>query len=104
MIVSALSLLLLLAGTTLSASRQVEIHRLQAVVAQEQSNYASAVSRLTGVAAPGRVATQAGKLHLVVPTQVTQIVAVPLDRPLPPRTSRPSELVDGESGAAGRLI
>jgi hypothetical protein len=77
------SLVVVMAGNSYVAQRQVEIHQLQAQLLQDQANYAARVAGVTNMAAPARVAAQAGHLHLVVPTQVTQIPTVPLSRVLP---------------------
>ena len=77
------TMVVLLAGNSYAAQRQVEIHQLQTNLLQNQSQYAYQISALTNAAAPARVASQAGHLHLVVPTLVTQISAVPLNVRLP---------------------
>ena len=82
-VIALLTLMALLAGNSYVAQRQVEIHRLQTALLQDQSNYALQVAQLTNAAAPAKVAEQAGHLHLVVPSLVTQISAVPLTVVLP---------------------
>ncbi len=72
-----------LAGSMLVANRQIELHRLQSELLQAQSNYAVQVGSLTNLSAPSQIASQAGALHLVDPTSITQVPATSLDRPLP---------------------
>jgi len=72
-----------LAGTMVEANRQIQIHALQNQLLQEQSSYAVQVGSLTNLSAPSQIATQAGALHLVDPTSVTQVPSTSLDAPLP---------------------
>jgi hypothetical protein len=81
-IIGAVAMFVVLVGNTYTAQRQIELHNLQAQLLQAQSSYAQQVSDYTNIAAPGRVATDAGNLHLVEPTSVTQIASVPLTTPL----------------------
>lgn len=67
----------------IEANRQIELHSLQSQLLQEQSSYAVQVGSLTNLSAPSQIATQAGKLHLVGPTTVTQVPSTSLDAPLP---------------------
>ena len=78
-----LALTLSLAGSMFEANRQIEIHSLQSQLLQEQSTYAVQVGSLTNLSAPSQIATQAGALHLVDPTSVTQVPSTSLDAPLP---------------------
>lgn len=78
-----LALALSLAGSMFEANRQIEIHSLQSQLLQEQSTYAVQVGSLTNLSAPSQIATQAGALHLVDPTSVTQVPSTSLDAPLP---------------------
>jgi hypothetical protein len=78
-----LALSLSLAGSMFEANRQIEIHTLQSQLLQEQSAYAVQVGSLINLSAPSQIATQAGALHLVDPTTVTQIPSTSLDAPLP---------------------
>ena len=78
-----LALALSLAGSMFEANRQIEIHSLQSQLLQEQSTYAVQVGSLTNLSAPSQIATQAGALHLVDPTTVTQVPSTSLDAPLP---------------------
>jgi hypothetical protein len=82
-LIVASTVIVLLAGSSYAAQRQVQIHQLQMNLLQDQARYAAQVSALTNEAAPARVAIQAGHLHLVVPSSVTQIPAVSLNAPLP---------------------
>ncbi len=82
-VVVGLTVVVLLSGSSYAAQRQVQIHQLQTTLLQDQARYAAQVSALTNDAAPAHVAIQAGHLHLVVPTSVTQIPAVSLGAPLP---------------------
>jgi hypothetical protein len=82
-VIAVTALLVVMAGNSYAAQRQVEIHSLQTQLLQDQAHYAAQVAALTDLAAPARVAAQAGDLHLVVPTSVTQISSVPLNVPLP---------------------
>jgi len=82
-IVVVLALMLSLAGSMFEANRQIEIHALQSQLLQEQSTYAVQVGSLTNLSAPSQIATQAGALHLVDPTSVTQVPSTSLDAPLP---------------------
>ncbi len=77
-----LALALSLAGSMFEANRQIEIHSLQSQLLQEQSTYAVQVGSLTNLSAPSQIATQAGALHLVDPTSVTQVPSTSLDAPL----------------------
>lgn len=65
------------------ANRQIQIHQLQSRLLQEQSTYAEQVGTTTNLSATSQIATQAGRLHLVDPTSVTQVPSVSLDVPLP---------------------
>jgi hypothetical protein len=67
----------------LEANRQIEIHNLQSQLLQDQSTYAVQTGSLTNLSAPSQIATQAGALHLVDPTSVTQVPSTSLDAPLP---------------------
>lgn len=83
-----LALILSLAGSMIEANRQIEIHALQSQLLQEQSTYAVQLGSLTNLSAPSQIATQAGALHLVDPSTVTQVPSTSLDAPLPlPRFS-----------------
>lgn len=82
-VIVVVALALSLAGTMLEASRQIELHSLQNELLQQQSNYAVSVGSLTNLSAPSQIATEAGALHLVDPTSVTQVPSTSLDSPLP---------------------
>jgi hypothetical protein len=82
-VVVVLALSFSLAGSMIEANRQIEIHQLQSELLQAQSTYAVQVGSLTNLSAPSQIATQAGALHLVDPTTVTQIPSTSLDAPLP---------------------
>jgi hypothetical protein len=82
-VIVVLALSMSLAGSMIEANRQIEIHTLQSQLLQEQSAYAVQVGSLTNLSAPSQIATQAGALHLVDPTTVTQIPSTSLDAPLP---------------------
>ena len=82
-VIVVLALALSLAGSMVEANRQIEIHQLQSELLQQQSTYAEHVGSLTNLSAPSQIATQAGALHLVDPTVVTQIPSTSLDAPLP---------------------
>jgi hypothetical protein len=77
------ALALSLAGSMFEANRQIEIHNLQSQLLQEQSTYAVQAGSLTNLSAPSQIANQAGALHLVDPTSVTQVPSTSLDAPLP---------------------
>ena len=77
------ALSIVLVGNSYAAERQVEIHQLQTSLLKEQAAYSAQVAALTNTAAPARVASQAGRAGLVVPTLVSQIATVPLTVPLP---------------------
>jgi hypothetical protein len=72
--IMAVALTLSLAGSMVVANRQIQLHALQSQLLQEQ---------LTLMAAPSKIATQAGALHLVDPISVTQVPSTSLDAPLP---------------------
>jgi len=72
-----------LMGSMLETNRQVELHRLQSQVLQDQSAYATQVGALTNLSTPSAVVAQANALHLVNPTSVTQVPATSLDAILP---------------------
>jgi hypothetical protein len=76
----------ILLGNAYATERQIEIHQLQTELLQAQSHYASQVAALTDSTAPARIASRAGALHLVVPSEVIQIPTVPLDVVLAPPT------------------
>ncbi|MGH3733303.1 MAG: hypothetical protein ACRDVC_08015 [Acidimicrobiales bacterium] len=82
-VVVIVALTIALAGSMFEANRQIEIHQLQSQLLQLQSTYAEQVGSLTDLSAPSQIATQAGALHLVDPTSVTQIPSTSLDVPLP---------------------
>jgi len=65
------------------ANRQMEIHRLQVQLLQDQSSYAVQIGSLTEKSAPSLIASQAGALHLVEPLTVTQVPSTSLDVILP---------------------
>ncbi len=77
------ALAICLVGSMFEANRQIEIHQLQSQLLQQQSTYAEQVGSLTNLSAPSQIATQAGALHLVDPTSVTQVPSTSLDAPLP---------------------
>jgi len=81
--VVVVALALSLTGSMLEANRQIEIHNLQSQLLQDQSTYAVQTGSLTNLSAPSQIATQAGALHLVDPTSVTQVPSTSLDAPLP---------------------
>jgi hypothetical protein len=82
-VVFVLALAICLAGSMFEANRQIEMHQLQSQLLQEQSTYAEQVGSLTNMSAPSQIATQAGALHLVDPSSVTQVPSTSLDAPLP---------------------
>jgi len=82
MMIAVLTVGALAGGNALSSARQVQLHQLQIDLETQQSNYAVSVSALTNVAAPGRVANEAGALHLVTPAVVLQIPSASLLAPL----------------------
>lgn len=72
-----------LVGALIMANeRQMQIGSLQRQLLDAQANYAQSVDDFTRAAAPERIATAAGNLHLTVPKQVIQIQAAPLNVPL----------------------
>ncbi len=81
--IMTVALTLSLAGSMVVANRQIQLHVLQSQLLQEQSTYAEQVGSLTLMAAPSKIATQAGALHLVDPISVTQVPSTSLDKPLP---------------------
>lgn len=81
--IGALTVVALLSGSSYAAQRQVQLHQLQSTLLQAQAHYAAQVAALTNDAAPAHVAVQAGHLHLVVPSSVTQIPSVPINAALP---------------------
>jgi len=82
-IIVVLALGLALTGSMFEANRQIEIHTLQSQLLQDQSSYAVQVGSLTSLSAPSQIANEAGALHLVDPTSVTQVPSTSLDAPLP---------------------
>jgi hypothetical protein len=82
-VVAIAALAVVMAGNSYAAQRQVAIHQQQSELLQYQAKYASQIAALSNMAAPARVAAQAGRLHLEVPTSVTQIGAVSLAHRLP---------------------
>lgn len=82
-IVVVVALALSLGGSMVVANRQIQLHNLQSQLLQEQSTYAEQVGSLTLMAAPSKIATQAGALHLVSPISETQVPSTSLDAPLP---------------------
>ncbi len=78
-----MALTLSIAGSMVVANRQIQLHQLQSQLLQDQSTYAEQVSTLTLQAAPSRIATRAGALHLVSPLSETQVPSTSLDAPLP---------------------
>lgn len=82
-VIVVLALGLALTGSMFVANRQIEIHTLQSQLLQEQSTYAVQVGSLTSLSAPSQIANEAGALHLVDPTSVTQVPSTSLDAPLP---------------------
>jgi hypothetical protein len=81
-IVVIVALALSLGGSMFEANRQIELHTLQSQLLQAQSTYAVEAGSLTNLSAPSLIATQAGALHLVDPTSVTQVPSTSLDAPL----------------------
>ena len=74
---------LILVGSLIMANeRQMQIGSLQRQLMDAQANYAQSVDDFTRAAAPERIATAAGSMHLTVPKQVIQIQAAPLNVPL----------------------
>jgi hypothetical protein len=82
-LVVVFALVLCVAGSMFEANRQIQIHSLQNQLLQEQSTYAVEAGSVTNLSAPSQIATQAGALHLVDPTSVTQVPSTSLDAPLP---------------------
>jgi hypothetical protein len=82
-VLAAVTVVILLGGSSYAAQRQVQLHQLQSTLLQDQARYAAQVAALTNDAAPAHVAIQAGHLHLVVPASVTQIPSVSLNSALP---------------------
>ena len=84
-------LLVVLAFLTIGAlilanARQMQIGAMQRQLLDAQSSYATSVDAFTRAAAPERIATAAGHMHLVVPQTVIQIHQAPLNiRLAPPR-------------------
>ena len=67
-------------------ARQMQIGAMQRQLLDAQSSYATSVDAFTRAAAPERIATAAGHMHLVVPQTVIQIHQAPLNvRLAPPR-------------------
>ena len=77
------AVLVALFGSMLETNRQVDLHRIQGQVIQEQSIYAAQVGSVTNLSAPSVVVSHANALHLVNPTSVTQVPATSLDAILP---------------------
>ena len=70
----------------LANARQMQIGAMQRQLLDAQSSYATSVDAFTRAAAPERIATAAGHMHLVVPQTVIQIHQAPLNvRLAPPR-------------------
>jgi hypothetical protein len=70
----------------LANARQMQIGAMQRQLLDAQSSYATSVDSFTRAAAPERIATAAGHMHLVVPQTVIQIHQAPLNvRLAPPR-------------------
>jgi len=82
-LVLSLAVVLSLSGSMFVANRQMEIHRLQVQLLQDQSSYAVQIGSLTEKSAPSLIASQAGALHLVEPLTVTQVPSTSLDVILP---------------------
>jgi len=82
-----LGLAVLTIGALIFANaRQMQIGVMQRQLLDAQSSYATSVDAFTRAAAPERIATAAGRMHLVVPQTVIQIQQAPLDvRLAPPR-------------------
>ena len=82
-----LGLAVLTIGALIFANaRQMQIGAMQRQLLDAQSSYATSVDAFTRAAAPERIATAAGHMHLVVPQTVIQIQQAPLDvRLAPPR-------------------
>lgn len=81
-IVIVVALAISLVGSMVVANRQIQLHTLQSQLLQDQSTFAEHVGTSTLMAAPSKVATQAGTLHLVAPVSVTQVPSTSLDAPL----------------------
>ena len=80
-----LALAVLTIGALISANaRQMQIGAMQRQLLDAQSSYATSVDEFTRAAAPERIATAAGHMHLVVPQTVIQIHQAPLDVRLAP--------------------
>jgi hypothetical protein len=82
-VIVVVALVISLTGSMLEANRQVELHQLQSNLLQMQSNYAEQVGSSSNPSAPSQIASQAGAMHLVNPTQVFQVPSTSLDAPLP---------------------
>ena len=92
-IVAVSALLVVMAGSSYAAQRQVELHQQQTLLLQVQAKYAAQLTALANMAAPARVAALAGKYHLVVPSSVTPLPAVSLSVILPAPQLRGSQVV-----------
>jgi hypothetical protein len=77
------SLSLFIGGSIWEGHRQLEIHQLQAQLLQVESNYAQKVDQVTSLSAPSQISTQAGRLHLVAPTSISQILSTSLRGVMP---------------------
>lgn len=82
-IIVVVALTVSLTGSMVVANGQIQLHALQSQLLQDQSTYAQQVGAITLMAAPSRIATQAGVLHLVSPISETQVPSTSLDKPLP---------------------
>jgi hypothetical protein len=85
------ALLIVVAGQAMVANGQVRIARADQQLQVAQSEHRQQVLNLTRMETPSRIVGAAtNQLHMVHPSQVTQLASVPLDKPLPTPTVTPA--------------
>ena len=80
------SLLAVVIGNMELASGQLRLEQVQSQLSAVQSSYSQALAEVTIQSSPQNVDVDAGKLHLVPPTEVLPIRSVSLEQRLPPPT------------------
>jgi hypothetical protein len=98
------SMLAVVAGHAVLATGQVRLSGLQSQLAAEQARHRQELLAVAGLETPSRIVSEAeGRLHMVQPTQVSQLPHVSLQQPeptpnvapAPPTTTTPSGTTTG---------
>jgi hypothetical protein len=109
------ALLAVVVGHSILAEGQIRLTSAQTKLANEQAIHRQLVAAVAKAENPAQIIAEAKKLNLVTPGSVTQLPAVPLNKPIAQATTTPTTAgsgsaasktspatVDGPSATAGR--